>query len=96
MDRSKQQPARTIAVTNRLFQKTIVEKAVVNGIGKIAKIDLVKIQVALKSCDDAKSIQFSHTSTSPLLVLRLPAGPLALISATFLVSDDELVVEVCL
>lgn len=71
----------------------LAEKAVLNGIGKISKIDPIKIQVALKANDDAKSFRFTRTWTTPRLVLRLNAGPLALNNATFLVPDGELAAE---
>lgn len=69
-----------------VFSK-FAERSVLNGIGKMTKIDKVSLQVALKDAYCAQSFTFSRTWTPPRTVLRLTAGPLALVNVTFLVAD---------
>lgn len=71
----------------------LAEKAVLNGIGKMAKIKPLSLQVALKEADDAQSFTFSGTGTPPRIVLRLSTGPLALNNVKFLVADVDLAAE---
>lgn len=66
------------------------ERSVLNGIVKMTKINKLTLQVALNSTSEAQCITFSRTWTPPRTVLQLFTGPLALVSAKFLVADDEL------
>lgn len=76
-----------------LASPTLAERAAIQGIGKIRKVNPVHIQVALKSGDDAQSFTFSRTWTIPRTVLQLASGQLALANVSFLVADDELACE---
>lgn len=76
-----------------IVSSRFAEKAVLNGIGKMTKIDKVSLQVALKEDETAQSFTFSRRWTPPRTVLRLVAGPLALVNVTFLVADADLAVE---
>ena len=49
----------------------------------------VRLQVALKAGDEAQSLCFSRTWTTPRTVLHLASGRLALRNVTYLVADDE-------
>lgn len=71
----------------------LAQKAVVKGIGKMAAISPVTIQVALKESDTPASFTFSRLWTVPRLVLELSAGQMALINVEFLVADDEIACE---
>lgn len=69
------------------------ERVVLNGIGKMTKIDSVKLQVALNNSSEAQSFTFSRTWTPPRTVLPLYTGTLALVNETFLVANDDLAAE---
>lgn len=70
-----------------------VERAVLNGVGKIRKIKPVTLQVALKSETKAQSFTFSRTWTPPRTILKLSAGPLALLNVRYLVAESNLTAE---
>lgn len=76
-----------------IVSSTVAEKAVLNGIGKLTKIDPVFLQVALKQGDNAEKFTFSRTWTPPRTVLQLLVGPLALVNVTYLVADADLAAE---
>lgn len=69
------------------------EQALLNGIGKLTKIDQVTLQVALKDGESAQEFSSSRTWTPPCTVLCLAAGPLALVNVTFLVANADLSAE---
>lgn len=71
----------------------LAECAVLDGIVKRSKIEEVTLQVALKEGDSAQLFTFSRSWTPPRTILRLAAGPLALVNVTYLVADDDLAVE---
>lgn len=50
-------------------------------------------QVALKEDFDAKKFTFSGSWTAPRTMLKLSAGPLALLNVEYLVTDMELAAE---
>lgn len=66
------------------------EKAVLNEIGKIIKIDKISLEAALKNGSSAETFSFSQTCTPPRVVLKLIADPLALVSVTFLIADADI------
>lgn len=76
-----------------IVSSKFAERAVLNGIGKMTKIDKVSLQLALKDADRAQLFTFSQTWTPPPTVLRSAAGPLALVNVTFLVADANLAAE---
>lgn len=76
-----------------IVSSKLAEKAVLNGIGKMSKIPLVKLQVALKEGEEAKEFSFSRSWTTPRTILQLSSGPLALVNVTYLVADAQLAVE---
>lgn len=76
-----------------IVSSRIAEQAVLNGVGKMAKITPITLQVALKSGANAETFTFSRSWTPPRLVLKLSAGPLALLNVRFLVADADLAVE---
>lgn len=76
-----------------IVSSSFVERAVLNGIVKMMKVEKVVFQVALKDGDATQSFSFSRTWTPPRTILRLAAGPLALVNATFYVADAELSAE---
>lgn len=76
-----------------IVSRRLAEKAALDGIGKIAKIEPLVLQVALMKGDKAQTFRFSRTWTPPRTVLRLSTGPLALTNLKFFVADDELAAE---
>lgn len=71
----------------------IAEHVFLNGVGKMAKIDPVFLQVALKDSTNAEKFKCSLILTAPRTVLKLGAGPLALLNVEFLVAYAELTVK---
>lgn len=71
----------------------VAERAVLDGIGKIKKIDPVTVSVALKKDEEAQQFSFSRTWTVPRIILSLPSGKLAMLNVCFLVADDDLACE---
>lgn len=65
------------------------KRAVLNGFGKMTKIDKVTLHVALKNTTEAQSFTFSRTWIPPKTVVQLLTGPLALVRVTFFVTNDE-------
>lgn len=68
----------------------LVKKAVLNGIGKLAEIDRISVQVALRNSSSAETFPLSRTWTPPRVVLKLSTGPFVLVNATFPVSKADL------
>lgn len=68
------------ASDEEIVSSKFAERAVINGIGKIAKIDKVILQVALKkkNTGSAQSFKLSRSWTPPRTVLRLSVGPIDL------------------
>lgn len=71
----------------------VAQCAVMNGIGKMKKISPITLQVALKEGSQATKFTFSRSSTVSSTVLKLSAGPLALLNIEYLVADGDLAVE---
>ena len=76
-----------------LVSPKLAERAAVKGIGKITAIEPVRLNVALKTGDEAQSFFVSRTWVAPRTVLQLSSGQLALANVTFLVADDDLACE---
>lgn len=76
-----------------IISARIAESATFNGIGKMAKITPVTLQVALKQEAEAERFSFSRTWTAPRTVLQVSAGPLAMVNVTYLVAYADLAVE---
>lgn len=66
------------------------EAAVIQGIGKIKRIMLVTIRVALGQEEKEQEINFSRSCTSPRTTVQLSSGQLALTNISYLVADDHL------
>lgn len=77
----------------RIVSARIADEAVTNGIGRIKKIKPVTMQVSLKVGSDAEKFTFSRTWTPTRIVMKLAAGPLALLNVELLVADADLAAE---
>lgn len=71
----------------------IAEHAVLNGMGKMTKIDSATLQVVLKDSTEAEKLKYSLIYAAPQTVLRLATGSPALLNVEFLVADAERTVE---
>lgn len=71
----------------------IAERAVLNGVGKIHKINPITVQAALKTDTKAQSFPFSRTWTPTRIVLKFSTGPFALLNVRYLVADASLTSE---
>lgn len=64
-----------------------------NDIGKIRKSPLVTLKVPLKDSSGAAKFSLSRSWTAPRTVLKITAGPFALLNIEYLVADAYLAVE---
>lgn len=76
-----------------IVSEKLAEGAVLTGIGRMANIDQVAIQVARKYGDAAQSFTFSRVWTLPRTILKLCPVPLALVNVSFLVVDADITAE---
>lgn len=70
-----------------IFSAQIAVRPDFNGVGKIGKVKPITLLVALKTDTGTQSFTFSRTWTPPRTVLKLSAGPVALLIVNFLVAD---------
>lgn len=73
--------------------RKVAEAAVIDVIGRIAKINPVELSVALKKGVDAYKFRFSRAWTVPRTTMHLPSGKLAMMNLSFLVAEGELACE---
>lgn len=76
-----------------LASRKVAEAAVIDVIGRIAKINPVELSVALKKGVDAYKCRFSRAWTVPRTTMHLPSGKLAMMNLSFLVAEGELACE---
>lgn len=76
-----------------IVSSQIAELAVLNGIGRVSKIQPVWLQVAIIIGADDEAFTFSRTWTLPRTVLKLSAGPLVLLCLKYHVADSDLAAE---
>ncbi len=76
-----------------IASSAIAEKGAIQGIGRIKKVDPVKMQVALKKDSEANEFTFSRVWVVPRTVLKLLSEKLGIMNISFLVADEELAAE---
>lgn len=72
---------------------TTAEAAVIDVIGRMRKIEPVKLQAKLCKGATAESFQFSRVWKFPRTIFHLSSGQLYILEVSFLVADDELIFE---
>lgn len=76
-----------------IVSTTLAEAAVLKGIGRLRSVKPVKVRVAIKSGDEAQQFTANRRWEVPRLLLKLAAGPLALLNVSFIVLDAQLAAE---
>lgn len=72
-----------------IVSPALTQAAVLKGIGRMASIAPVKIQVALKGTETPATFTLLRTWCVPRLVLQLSSRSKSLVNVTFLVAVDE-------
>lgn len=73
-----------------IVSSSLAKRAVLDGIGRIKKIAMTTLQVALKDGAARQLFKFSRTWTCPRTTLNLAAGRHALLNVVFYVTDADL------
>lgn len=76
-----------------IVSSLIAEHAVLNGIGRMKKVVSVKLQVALRDCNEAQTFTVHTSGEHPAWFLKLSAESLALLNVVFFVTDAEFSAE---
>lgn len=76
-----------------IVSSQVAKRVILHGIGRMSKIPPVRFQVALKTGEEAETFTFSRAWTLPRTILKLSAGPLALLNFKYLVRDSDLVTD---